>query len=409
MTLLLSLHSYSQEKTLTIYQDADISHHQESAKAIQQGIEVAFNEIDNEIQGYKIEFKYLDQRSNIIRSKRNYQTFLNDPSALVIFSGNRSPPLIKNRTFINKNEALTLVPWAAGGPVTRYPSKENWIFRLSVDDTQAAPVIIDYAINTKQCKKPHLFLENTPWGDSNLIRMRKELVKYNINNPDVTRFNLSIKQQGAQTLLREVLNKGSDCIVLVSNASEGVIIANEVINLTHNERLPIISHWGITGGDFHKKINTQQRDKLDLHFIQSCFSFTNSEQSVLAKKVFTQLKQHSNGKIAEPKDLASAVGFIHAYDLTKLLIQAIQQTKLTSDMPKNRNAIRLALENIKKPIQGLVKNYTKPFSVFNKNTNNNAHEALSSKDYCMGNYGASDEILVSQNHENTNNKTINEH
>lgn len=396
MALFLSLPAYSQEKTIHIYQDADISRHQESSEAIQKGIEVAFNEINNEIKGYKVDFKYLDHRGNVIRSKRNYKTFINDPNALVIYSGIHSPPLIKNRAFINENKALTLVPWAAGGPITRYPSKENWVFRLSVDDTQAAPVIIDFAINNKQCKKPNLLLENTPWGDSNLANMTKELAKHGINSPLVTRFNWNIKKQGARKLLRGIVDEGSDCIVLVSNAVEGAVIINEITNLAFNKRLPIISHWGITGGDFHEKINAQQREELDLHFIQSCFSFTNSVQSTLSKKVFIQLKKYSKGKIAETKDLKSAVGFIHAYDLTKLLIQAIQQTELTGNILKDRNAIRLALENINTPIQGLIKNYNKPFSIFDKNTNTNAHEALYTKDYCMGSYGSSDEILIAQ-------------
>ena len=89
-----------------IYQDADLSIHSESSKAIQLGIEVAFAEIDNEINGSKVIFKYLDHRGNVIRSKRNYQTFLKDPNALVIYSGIHSPPLIKNRDFINKNKCL---------------------------------------------------------------------------------------------------------------------------------------------------------------------------------------------------------------------------------------------------------------------------------------------------------------
>jgi len=134
--------SLAEEKVLYIYQDADLSHHSESSEAIQKGIEVAFNEIDNLIDGYKVEFKYLDHRGNVIRSKRNYQQFIADANALAIYSGIHSPPLIKNRSFINENQALTLVPWAAGGPITRYPSKENWVFRLSVDDTKAGPVIL---------------------------------------------------------------------------------------------------------------------------------------------------------------------------------------------------------------------------------------------------------------------------
>lgn len=392
MTLFLSLNALAQEKVFHIYQDADLSRHKESSKAIQQGIEIAFSEINNEIQGYKFVFKYLDHRGNVIRSKRNYQTFIDDPNALVIYSGIHSPPLIKNRTFINENKALTLVPWAAGGPITRYPSTKNWIFRLSVDDTQAASTIINFAVNNKQCKNPHLLLENTSWGSSNLKSMSNELMKHGINKPLVTRFDWNLKNKGARFILRKIVNTDSDCIILVSNTIEGSVIVNEMNAL--DLHLPIISHWGITGGDFHERVNHQQRNKLDLHFIQTCFAFTNADQSIFAKNVFSRLKSSSKGNISKVEDLKSAVGFIHAYDLTKLFIQAIQQTSLTGDVIKDRDAIRIALENINTPIQGLIKNYIKPFSVFDKNTNNNAHEALSNEHYCLGSYGKYDEVLI---------------
>lgn len=382
-------------KVLYIYQDADIANHHESAQAIQHGIEVAFNEIDNHIAGYKIAFKYLDHRGNVVRSKRNYQTFINDPNALAIYSGIHSPPLIKNRTFINENKALTLVPWAAGGPITRYPAKENWVFRLSVDDTQAGPVIIDFAMNNQKCQNPHLLLEESPWGDSNFQSMSKALKKHNITMPRLTRFSWNLKAKGARIALDNIIGKGSDCVILVGNAVEGAAIVKEMLKYPLAQRLPIISHWGITGGNFHEVINASAREKLNLHFIQSCFSFTNEDQSALAQQVFKQLVTHSNGIITEPKDLKSAVGFFHAYDLTKLLIQAIKQIDLSGDIIKDRDAIRRALENINVPIEGLVKTYNKPFSVFDTKQNTNGHEALQSESYCMGKYGQQDEILIS--------------
>lgn len=397
--VLLYLSAFSllaEDKTLYIYQDADLSNHNESSEAIQKGIEVAFKEINNQIEGYSIAFKYLDHRGNVIRSKRNYQQFLADPNALVIYSGIHSPPLIKNRNFINENKALTLVPWAAGGSITRYPSKENWVFRLSVDDTQAGPVIIDFAIKTQKCRSPHLLLEETPWGISNLTSMTKALKKYSIEAPKVVRFSWNLKAKGAREILNEIRQQGSDCIVLVSNAVEGAVIVNEVLKLSKSDRLPIISHWGITGGDFHEKVSSEGLSEMELHFIQSCFSFTNPQQSPLANHVFLQLQEHSQGAIKKATDLKSAVGFIHAYDLSKLLIDAVKQAGITGNIAVDRNAIRLALEELGTPIRGLVKTYNKPFSAFDEKQNFNGHEALNAENYCMGQFGQHGEVLISQ-------------
>lgn len=390
--LFLALPAQAEDKILRIYQDADLSNHVESSEAIQKGIEVAFGEIDNEIAGYKVEFKYLDHRGNVVRSKKNYETFLADPQALAIYSGVHSPPLISNRTFINENKALTLVPWAAGGPVTRHPSQENWIFRLSVDDTRAGPVIVDFAMDEKGCKSPHLLLEDSPWGNSNLTSMSKALKKHDVNAVNVTRFGWNIGDQSARVMIRKIVNNGSDCIILVSNAIEGPVIAQALIDV--NKNIPLISHWGITGGDFHEKIPAVKRQDLDLTFIQSCFAFTNPNQTEFSRQVFERLKTISSGTIEHPNDLKSAVGFIHAYDVSKVLIAAIKQVELSGDIAADRDAIRLALENLQEPVQGLIKTYEVPYSVFDAYTNTNAHEALHKENYCMARYGDNDEILI---------------
>lgn len=396
LLLPFSLSAEEPEKTLYIYQDADLSNHAASSEAIQKGMELAFHEIGNSVQGYNIAFKYLDHRGNVIRSKRNYQTFIDDPKALAIFSGIHSPPLIKNRTFINENKALTLVPWAAGGPITRHPSPENWIFRLSVDDTQAGPVLVNFAMKDKKCTSPHLLLEQTPWGDSNLKSMAKALQRFDVMVPNVSRFSWGTKTKGARLILQEILAANSDCILFVGNAVESVPFMQEIANLPEASRLPIISHWGITGGDFHNQMPHAEREKIDLHMIQSCFAFTNEAQPPFAQKVFASLKEYTQGEITEPADMKAAAGFIHAYDLSRLLIQAIKQTALTGDMQHDRDTIRRAMENILTPVQGLIKTYRKPFSVFDTKTNFNAHEALDRNDYCMGTYGQKGEIFISQ-------------
>ena len=382
----------AEEKIIRIYQDADLSNHAESSMAIQKGIEVAFKETGNEIAGHKIEFEYLDHRGNVARSKQNYEKFLADPKALAIYSGIHSPPLIRNREFINKNGALTLVPWAAGGPITRHPSPENWIFRLSVDDMRAGQFMIDHAMNNKGCKNPHLLLESTSWGDSNLASMSKALLSHGVSSPGVTRFSWNTQAQAARIMLRNIISSADDCIILVANAKEGAVITQALLDI--KSHIPIISHWGITGGDFHEKITNEKRKMLDLSFIQSCFAFTNDNQTAFSNATFENLKKHAKGAISAPEDLRSAVGFIHAYDLTRILIATIKQAGLSGDIAEDRNAIRLALENLQKPVEGLIKTYNAPFSTFDAQNNINAHEALHIEDYCMARYGDSDEITI---------------
>ena len=54
----------------------------------------------------------------------------------------------------------------------------------------------------------------------------------------------------ARRILRELKEQGADCVVLVANSAEGAVWVQAMAALEPDMRLPIISHWGITGGDF---------------------------------------------------------------------------------------------------------------------------------------------------------------
>jgi len=88
------------------------------------------------------------------------------------------------------------------------------------------------------------------------------------------------------------------------------------------------------------------------------------------------------------------VGFVHAYDLTRLLIQALQQISITGVKAKDQAALRASLESLTTPVTGLLKTYASPFTRYNDEYNRQAHEALGPTDYCMGRYGQNNEVLI---------------
>ncbi|MEM8499748.1 MAG: ABC transporter substrate-binding protein [Pseudomonadota bacterium] len=392
--LLLCLNSAAYaEKSIRLYHDADWSNHIESAESIWRGVQTALSEIDHTVQGYRLELVQKNHSGNVRRSFANYQDFLEDESALLVFSGIHSPPLIKNRNFINESQALTLVPWAAGGPITRSETGENWIFRLSVDDTKAGEVLINHAINVVECKAPHLLLEDTPWGDSNLVNMKRALEKTAVAAAGVTRFNWHLKGHTARSKLVNIAHTGADCVVMVSNAIEGAELVNAMLDLEPAQVMPIVSHWGITAGNFHELVDAEQRAKLDLTYIQTCFSFIGGVLNDKAESVYRTAKSLYPDQIQTARDIRSPVGFIHAYDLTQVLIAALSQITLSDDMVANRKKLHTALEDMQRPVQGLVKNYVKPFEKYTPERPD-AHEALDIADHCMAFYGQNDEVVV---------------
>lgn len=381
------------DKTLRIYHDADYSVNQSSAHSMKMGLLTAFDETNNEIQGYRLELVEKDHRGNIRRSKQNMEHFINDPDALFILGGLHSPPYIKNRAFINENEILLLVPWAAGGPITRYPDGENWVFRLSVDDTVAGIRLGEFAVKKMHCKHPHLILENTPWGKSNhktISSFLNEKVPFG-----VSWFSWNTKQNTARMMLRDTINSGADCILLVANLVEGKEFFQAMYSLPVKQRTPLISHWGITGGDVDDLMSKEVKNGISLHFIQSCFSFINNSDA-FTQQVITRAKKRFPNAFQQPELLPSPAGFIHSYDLGKLVIEAIHQIKLTGNMKQDRKALRKALENIQNPVQGLIKTYHKPFQAWSEQ-HPDAHEALKLDNFCMAQFGKQNQIEVISN------------
>ncbi|MGI9491306.1 MAG: ABC transporter substrate-binding protein [Geminicoccaceae bacterium] len=380
-------------KPLKIYIDADRTHHIESARSIEMGLRTALDEIDNRLQGYAIEVVPLDHRGNVARSKRNMNKFLNDDDALVLFGGLHSPPLIKHRDYINENKILTLVPWAAGGPITRHTESDNWVFRLSIDDSKAGYRIANFAVDSLSCTTPHLLLEETGWGKSNEKTMSTAIGKQLGIEPKITWFRWGIDLNAARIRLRGIVRQGADCVLMVANAVEGSIFAKAMASLDTDQRRPLVSHWGITGGSFHNEVPHDIRSKLDLYFIQTCFSFVSSPETAMSSSVLQRAMRLFPDDIKSAEDLPAPTGFIHAYDLGLVLRTALKNVKLKGSPAANRAKVRKALETISTPVQGLVRTYEPPFRPYQVGLPD-AHEALDLKDFCMGTFGKNNEIRL---------------
>lgn len=374
-----------------IYLDADFISTKAASTSILQGINSALNEVNYRIAGYEFKVELKNHQGNSLRSKHNLEQFLADKRALVVFSGLHSPPILANQQFINNNQILLLTPWAAAAPITRTTDSENWIFRLSIDDSKAGFTITEHAVK-QGFIDPYLLLEDTGWGQSNKKTMTTALDKADLTARGITWFNWGLGKNRASIILRNIADSDADVIFFVGNASEGKILAQAMSELPAQYRLPIRSHWGITGGDFAKVITPDIRKKLDIEFIQTSFSFLSPTLTAFQSDVLKDAIHHFPD-INSAYDIKAQSGFIHAYDLTRLLIAAIEQSQLTGNAIIDRKTIKAALENLQKPVMGLIKTYQSPYSKYTVKTPD-VHEALDSSDYTMGFYGSKNEVIL---------------
>ena len=374
-----------------IYHDSDYSTHNPSAVAMQMGFMAALYEVDNIVSGYQINFLEKDNRGNSNRSFLTMKRFLSDPEGLAILGGLHSPPYIKYRDFINENGLLLLVPWAAGGPITRYPNVKNWAFRLSLDDTKAGMKMVEYATQKLACSSVDLLLENTPWGISNHKTMTDALGSTIPNN--VHWFNWNIKLSQASILLKEIEQSKSECVLFVGNAVEGKYFVKAMANLPKEKQKPIVSHWGITGGDFFSSVSKELNNGLPLYFLQSCFDLNRPDLDSHTQQVLDIAANLFPDEFKHKKHLLAPAGFVHGYDIGKILIAAMSDVDLIAPIATVREQIRGKLEQLDKPITGLMKVYDRPYSVWAEN-NPDAHEALGVEDICMAQFNNTGQIHI---------------
>jgi branched-chain amino acid transport system substrate-binding protein len=126
-------------------------------------------------------------------------------------------------------------------------------------------------------------------------------------------------------------------------------------------KVPVISHWGVSGGRFPELAGPTAGDVV---FVQT-YSFFG-DQKPAGKKVLSELEKKY--KLSGPEGIISPVGVADAYDAMHLVALAIKKAGST-----NGDAVRKALLDIDQ-YQGLIKTYDKPFSDQN-------HDALSPDDY----------------------------
>jgi branched-chain amino acid transport system substrate-binding protein len=337
-----------------------------AAQSIKKGMLLAIDEINaggGVLGGRKLQLDSRDDRGVPARGKDNFIDFAANPDVIAVFNGRFSPVTIELAPLTNELKLLLLCPWSAADAITRQPTP-NYVFRLSMTDTWAMQRMQDYA-RSRGFKQLALMLPNTAWGRSSEAAFLKYQKKHRNFRHITLRYNWG--ETDFREKIQDAINFGSDAIIMVSNEAEGVPFVQQVAELPLDKRLPIISHWGITGGDFAKMAG-DALNSVDLTVVQT-FTF-NDATSEKTKKVAKNAERFFGHDINQ---LHGQVGFAHAYDLTHLLALAIKKAGSSE-----RRAVRDALEQLD-DYKGLVREYKRPFTKLD-------HEALDKSQLFMGHF-----------------------
>jgi branched-chain amino acid transport system substrate-binding protein len=220
--------------------------------------------------------------------------------------------------------------------------KDNYVFRTSANDTIQSAMIVDEAVVRQKHTKVAILADSTNYGQLGREDLEKALAakgikpvaveKYNLKDVDMTAQLLKAKQGGAQVVLTYGIGP------------ELAQIANGMEKL--NWKVPIIGSWTLSMGNFIDNAGKNgDGARMPQTFIQ--------DGNTAKRKAFIEAYQKAYKIDRMPSPVSAAQG----YDSVYLLAAAIKQAGSTDGVK-----VREALENLNGTVEGVVTNYTKPYT-----------------------------------------------
>lgn len=372
LTGLGCMSAHAQTKT-PVYLGLDVeAGHKSSTSddAIRLGVRLAMEQINRAggvLGGRPLALIERDNRSVPARAVENVRALAQISDLVAVLCGKFSPVALELVPVVHELRLPLLDPWAAADKIVDNGHSPNFVFRLALKDSWAVPALLNHA-QQRRLTSVGVLAPTSSWGRSSVAAAeRHQAVNAGVKIGGVEWYSWG----GEQSLIaryKRLIAGGAKAILLVANETEGAMLVREMAALPAAERVPVLSHWGVTGGDFVGMAGPALA-QVDFVVVQT-FAF-DQLPAVQANRVLKELLQSTG--LDDAAKMPSAVGFSHAYDLTHLIARAVDKAGSTE-----RSAVRDALEHLG-PYDGLVRRYARPFTP-------ERHEALAPEDLIIARF-----------------------
>jgi branched-chain amino acid transport system substrate-binding protein len=321
-------------------------------KAIERGMRAAIAEINARggvLGGRQLQLVTTDNQAVAARGKDNFIDLAGRPGMTAVFGGKFSPVTVETVPEANRLKVPLVSVWGSADQITDGDPVFPFVFRLSLKDSWGVEALVQRARDAYKASRLCILLPNTAWGRSadkvlasraSAMRVTLASVRwYNWGDSNFADHVAGCQQASAKAL------------VMVANEREGALVLGEIAKLPAAQRLPVVAHWGITGGALHTLVG-DALSKVDMQIIQT-FTFIDNRRPAAQRLAAAIMKE---GGFASVKDIHSPVGSAHGYDMTHLLALAINKAGSTEG-----DALRQALERLP-AFDGAVRRYEPAFT-----------------------------------------------
>lgn len=251
-----------------------------------------------------------------------------------------------------------IIPVATGTPLTKKfaASPEHYIFRVSPRDEVQAPFIVADALK-RGFRKFAIFADTTGYGEAGRGDVEKALADADLKPVSVQRFGLGVKDLSEQ--IKEARAAGADVAISYTVGPEAAVLAKGIAGQKWNVQL--MGSWPLCWRNFIDAAGSAGEGALvAVSFVQ--------QASFQRRNAFISAYRQKYNTSVIPAPMAAAQG----YDAMMILFYAMHQAQ-SADPAK----IKEALENLERPVAGVITTYDKPYSKTD-------HDTLSSNMLVMG-------------------------
>ncbi len=235
---------------------------------------------------------------------------------------------------------------ATGSIVTRQflppQHPDNFIFRVSANDTIQAAMIVEEAIMRRKFRKVAILADSTNYGQLGREDLERALEKIGIRPVAVGKFNIREVDMTGQLLAAR--KAGAEALLTYGIGPELAQIANGLARL--GWQVPIIGSWPLSMSNFIDSAGPNgEGARMPQTFIQ--------EATTPKRRAFIEAYQ----KLARTERMPSPSAAAQGYDALLLLAAAIRQANTTFG-----SRVREALEALDEKVEGAIATYDHPFS-----------------------------------------------
>jgi len=224
--------------------------------------------------------------------------------------------------------------------------------------------VVEEAINRKFTKVAMLY-DSTNYGVSGRDDMVEQVKKQGNKLQVVTsdKFNIGDKDMTAQLLRAK--NAGAQAVLIWGIGPELAAVANGMAKI--GLKAPLIGGWTLSMSNFIDNSGKNGNGTL--------MPQTFIEEPITPKAKAFIAAYH---KAYNVKRIPSPVSAAQGYDAVFIFAAAVKQAQST-----DTKKIKLALEDLKEPVQGVITTWKKPFTAWNP-ANEETHEAFRREQVVMG-------------------------